>query len=123
MKTISKVLLILVAAVCLFTVVPQNTVMAANNASSVIGEVKVTDPNSNLSDGLKKVIGKLLGFLQIASGLIAILMIAITGFNYIIGGADMKKEMKDKMLPIIVGLVLVFGAVSIAQFILGAVGG
>ena len=45
-------------------------------------------------------------------------MIAVTGFNYIISTPEVKKEMLSKMLPIVVGLILVFGAVSIAKFLL-----
>lgn len=70
----------------------------------------------------KKIIGNLLGFLQIASGLISIIIIATTGYNYIVAPTpDLKGELKRKMLPIILGLVLVFCAMSIAKFIVGAI--
>ena len=68
------------------------------------------------------VIGKLLGFLQVASGIVAVLMIAIVGFNYIISTPEVKDEMKKKMLPIIIGIVLVFGATSVAKFLIGVAG-
>ena len=64
----------------------------------------------------------MLGFLQIAAGLLSIVMIAFVGFNYITATPDVKKELQTKMLPIVIGLVLVFGAVSVARFILGVVG-
>ena len=46
-------------------------------------------------------------------------MIAIVGFNYIISTPEVKDEMKKKMLPIIIGIVLVFGATSVAKFLIG----
>lgn len=119
MKKIRKIILILVVAICIFEVIPQNISVA--NTSDVVGQVVPVTPNDNLAKGLQATIGKLLGFLQVASGLISILMIAITGFNYIVSTPDVKEEMKKKMLPIIMGLVIVFGAVSIAKFILGTV--
>ena len=54
----------------------------------------------------------------------SVLVIAFTGFQYIVSAdAEMKNEMKKKMLPIIIGLILVFFATSITTFLLGAVGG
>ena len=117
MKTLQRMILVLMMAVCIFSILPQNIVKA--DAISAVEGVKVNEGTKY--DGLQKVVGRLLGFLRIASGLVAILMIAITGFNYIVGTPDVKDEMKKKMLPIIIGLILVFGAVSIATFILNAV--
>lgn len=125
MKTINKVLVVLFIAVCTFAIMPNNISMAATGASTkeIVGGVTATTPDDTYAKDLQGTIGKLLGFLQLASGLVAILMIAIVGFNYIISTPDVKDEMKKKMLPIIIGLVLVFGAVSVAKFILGVVGG
>lgn len=117
MKIVKKIILILVIAICVFEVIPQNISVASTK--DVVGTVIPVTPSEDLATGLQATIGKLLGFLQIASGLVSILMIAIVGFNYIIATPDVKDEMKKKMLPIIIGLVLVFGAVSIAKFLLG----
>ena len=76
------------------------------------------------TSGVTGIIRKLLGFLQVASALMSVLVIAFTGFQYIVSAdAEMKNEMKKKMLPIIIGLILVFFATSITTFLLGAVGG
>ncbi len=123
MKTLQRIFIILVIAGCVFGLILPNISMAAgSSASDIVAGVNATTPDGTLATDFQATIGKLLGFLQIASGLMAILMIAITGFNYIIATPDVKEEMKKKMLPIIIGLVLVFGAVSVARFILGAVG-
>ena len=122
MKTIQKVLLILMVIACVFTVLPQN-VFANNDVSNAKAALSINTTTTADVSGLQGLIGNLVGFLQIASGLAAVFMIAFTGFNYIVGTPELKNEMKAKMLPIIVGLILVFGAVSIAKFILGAVGG
>ena len=119
LRTLQKVLLILTIAVCIFSILPQNIVKA--DATSVVEGVGKKVSEGSEYGGLQTVVGRLLGFLRIASGLVAILMIAITGFNYIVGTPDVKDEMKKKMLPIIIGLILVFGAVSVATFILNAV--
>ena len=124
MKTINKILAILIISICAFVIMPKNEALAAGGAASaIVGGVKAEAPEGTYASDLQSTIAKLLGFLQVASGLVAILMIAIVGFNYIISTPDVKEEMKKKMLPIIIGLVLVFGAVSVAKFILGVVGG
>lgn len=122
MKTLGKLIAIVLIAVCMFAIMPQNTSVASSSgAAGIVGQVTPKEPQGDLSKGLRDVVGRLLGFLQIASGLVSILMIAVTGFNYIVSTPDVKEEMKKKMLPIIIGLIIVFGAVSIARFILGAV--
>ena len=120
MKTVYKVFAILMIAVSMFVIMPDNMCLA--DAKGAIGQVEKA-ANSNeataAADGLASVIGKLLGFLQVASGIVAVLMIAIVGFNYIISTPEVKDEMKKKMLPIIIGIVLVFGATSVAKFLIG----
>ena len=46
-------------------------------------------------------------------------MIAVTGFRYIIETPEIKGELKKNMFPIIVGIILVFFATSIAKFFIG----
>lgn len=129
MKTVYKVFAILMIAVSMFVIMPNNMCFAEDSAGTTaitaINKVKDNTNStsaSNAADGLAGVVGKLLGFLQIASGIVAVLMIAIVGFNYIISTPEVKDEMKKKMLPIIVGIVLVFGATSVAKFLIGVVG-
>ena len=123
MKTIYKVMAILMIAVSMFVIMPDNMCLA--DAAGAINQVKDAandEKATTAADDLAKVIGKLLGFLQVASGIVAVLMIAIVGFNYIISTPEVKDEMKKKMLPIIIGIVLVFGATSIAKFLIGVAG-
>lgn len=121
MKTLKRLSVILLIAVCVWSVMPQNVSVAASSALDVVGSVTPSNPDQGTSNSLASIVGRLLGFLQIASGLVAVLMLAVTGFNYIIATPDVKDEMKKKMLPIIIGIILVFGAVSFAKFIMGVV--
>lgn len=128
MKTMYKIFAVLLIAVSMFVVMPDNMSFAATSTgTAAIGAIEKITPDQDAAGtaatkGLTDVIARLLGFLQIASGVIAVLMIAIVGFNYIISTPEIKDEMKKKMLPIIVGIVLVFGATSVAKFLIGVVG-
>lgn len=122
MKTMYKVLAVLIIAVSMLVIMPDNMSLAATAADAGNAIDGITVSGGGDVSKLQNVVGKLLGFLQVASGIIAVLMIAITGFQYIVETPEVKKEIKAKMLPIIVGIVLVFGATSIAKFIIGVAG-
>ena len=125
MKFFSKLLIILFITIFAFGIVPQNV----SFAGKISNFAKATDPaNSGISvsigdDLSSKVIKKILALLQIASALITIVVLAFTGFNYITSqDAEMKSEIKKRMLPILIGLVLVFSATTVTRFILAVVG-
>ena len=126
MKICKKIFLALLLITCMLTVIPSNftEVEAASSVSSLVGKLEGEKPEDSLSRGLRTRISQLLGFVQLAAGIISVVVICFTGFNYIVASTpDMREEIKKKMLPLVIGMVLVFGAASIAQFILGAVGG
>ena len=116
MKIIQKILLVLLIAMTVFVVMPQNVFADALGA---INQVSPTEVDNNISSNFSTVVGRILGFLQIASGLVAVIMIAYTGFRYIVETPDMKEKLKKDMIPIVVGILLVFFATSIARFFIG----
>ena len=121
MKIFQKISIVLIVAVIAsFTLgtVSTNISMAAGGQSPTDVMENVTGSSDDIdTSGLTDVAGKILTFLQVISGVFAIIMIAVTGFRYIIETADVKKELKQSMLPIIIGILLVFFATSIAKFI------
>ena len=121
MKFITKLFIILSISVFTFAIVPQNTSFAGK-ISSMVSETKPTD-NAIMGSAMTDIVKSILSLLQVGSALITIIVLAFTGFNYIVAAdAEMKSEMKKKMLPIIIGLILVFSATSIAKFLLAVVG-
>ena len=121
MKTLQKVLVILLIAMFVFALVPVNT------ANAIDWETEVWQPmSSNEANVDTKAVSEftslantILTFLQILSGITAVVMIAITGFRYIVETPEVKGELKKNMVPIVIGILLVFFAVSIAKFFLG----
>ncbi len=75
--------------------------------------------NGSAGDSFKGVVETILGFLQVISGLLSVVIIAVTGFKYITETPDMRNELKKSMVPIVVGLLLVFFATTIAKFFIG----
>ena len=101
MKTLQKILVILLVAICVFSVMPKGSVLAADSASSAIDEID-SKAGSGGIEGTDK-----------------LTEVAVTGFRYIVETPEVKGELKKNMFPIIVGIILVFFATSIAKFFIG----
>lgn len=118
MKTFTKICIVLMLALCVFMVISNNYTVAASDAQNAIDNINANGSVAG-TDKLTTLAGRILTFLQVASGIAAVIMIAVTGFRYIIETPEVKGELKKNMFPIIVGIVLVFFATSIAKFFIG----
>ena len=120
MKMFQKILVIALISMLMFTLMPvisSNAVDVGNTISQMNGsKSNITDNDTTPFITLGDTI---LTFLQILSGIAAVIMIAISGFRYIVETPEVKGEIKKTMLPIVIGIILVFAAVSIAKFFLG----
>lgn len=122
MKTFTKVMVILLIAACVFMCLPQNMVFADKNDITNVTDNMQGDTSTakNYTAGIQKTINTVIGFLQIASGMAAIISLVMVGFNYITAGTAVKKEeVLGKFWPILIGFILVFGASTIVKFAIG----
>lgn len=119
MKKIVNMLIIMLM-ICGFIILPQGQVRAAGETtvSGIVKGIRPIDPTEDKYSDLAKVVGKIIGFLQIASGITTVIMVAFLGFELITSMPEVRGEIKKKMLPMIIGIMLVFGATSIANFII-----
>ena len=87
-----------------------------------------TDPNSNecafngldATAKLNKMISEVINFFSVIIGIVAVLMIIVGGFRYIISGGDTGNvtSAKNTILYAIIGLIIVVFAQFIVKFIL-----
>ena len=70
---------------------------------------------------LETVSGKIIGFLQLTSAIAAVVLISVFGFKFILGSANEKAEYQKSFIPLIIGVVVVFAATSIAKLLFGIV--
>lgn len=68
--------------------------------------------------GLTKMAGQVIKLIQMASVILATILIAVFGFKFIMGSANEKADYQKSFIPLIVGLVVVFAATSIARLIM-----
>ena len=66
---------------------------------------------------IKELAGKILGFLQVIGGIAAVIIVAIFGIKYMMGSLEEKAEYKKSFVPLIVGIVVLYGAVTIANIL------
>lgn len=119
MKKIIKLMIIFLIILCSIIVIPKSQVCAADvSVGDIALGIKATDPAEKNYSDLSNVVGKIMAFLQIASGLTSVIMIAFIGFKLITTTPDVRGELKGKLFPILIGIILVFGATSIAKFII-----
>lgn len=119
MKNIILKIIVIAIVITGILTIPQNKVEATGNytVSGIAGMMSPDYVNPDKYSPLQRVIGKILGFLQVASALTTVVVVAFLGFKMLTETPEVKREVKHKGLPIIIGVVLVFGATSVASFI------
>ena len=124
-KTLKIAMMIAMIIATLFTF--SNMSFAADNTSSgknasgVIADINTNTSFSSASaqaGELSKIAGKVIGLIQVASVVLAVILIAVFGFKFIMGSANEKADYQKSFIPLIVGLVVVFAATSIAKVIM-----
>lgn len=75
----------------------------------------------SVSDNAKNSItsfgGQIVGTLQVVGTVIAVLILVVLGIKYMMGSAEEKAEYKKTMMPYLVGALLIFAAVTIANMV------
>lgn len=122
------ILLIAVFAASLFTVSPllSQPAYAQADASSqqackTIKSINPNDTSCGAADGqVSKIIRIVLQMLSIVAGIIAVIMVIISGLKYITSQGDSNKiaSAKNSLIYAIVGLVIVAAAQIIVQFVI-----
>ena len=69
-------------------------------------------------DEMAVIAGKILGLIQGATIILTIVLVAVFGFKFVMGSANEKAEYQKSFIPLIVGVLVVFGATTIANFLL-----
>lgn len=107
MKKSMKIVSILMMAVMM--------IMVATPVLAVTATVTPTQPTDTA--GILKLAGKILGFLQWIALIGGVLIIAVLGIKYMMGSLEEKAEYKKSMIPLIVGIIVVMGATTIANLL------
>lgn len=121
-KTLKLITAIFMVATIIFT--SASVVFAGDTPGTIIDKIE-SGKDANMSsavtsaEGITALAGKVIGLIQIASAIAAVILVAVFGFNFIMGSAEQKSDYQKSFIPLIVGVVVVFSATSIAKLLFG----
>lgn len=101
------------------------SVFAANNTTNEVGYKPFTptdmknsiNSSGNASTSIKKIGGSLIGMLQTAGVVVAIVIMIVIGIKYMMGSTADKAEYKKSLMPYLVGAIFIFGAVAVSEMV------
>ena len=95
-------------------------VFAATDTTGIVDSIGgQINADAGAASELTELAGKVIGLIQIASAVAAVILIAVFGFKFILGSANEKADYQKSFIPLIVGVVVVFAATSIAKLLFG----
>ena len=81
----------------------------------VLNSVEASKPGDTTE--IMSTINSILGFLQWAAIIGGVLIITILGIKYMMGSLEEKADYKKSMIPLVVGVIVVMGATTIANIL------
>ncbi len=105
-------LLSVLMMVALITMSVVSPVFASN--SSVINGINIQSGNTQ---SMQELAGKILGFIRNIALIGGVVIIAVLGLKYMMGSLEEKSEYKKSMIPLVVGIVVVMSATTIAKLL------
>ena len=113
-QTLVKIVAVLLIAICVISF--------TNNVNAELLDPKNIQPDANVESGdALQLAQKAAGWIRNISVIAAVIIIMIIGVKYILGSVEEKAEYKKTFMPLIIGIILVVAATTIATFIFNAV--
>lgn len=75
--------------------------------------------SNDAETGIKKIVGGVFKFLQLAGSIIAIAILVIFGIKWFFATAQTRAQLKEQMWGYIIGALLVFGATTLMGWLAG----
>lgn len=112
MKKVTKILtIVLLVAMIVLSV---SEVFAAGGILSNIEAAANTTVNMGT---LPQTIGKVIAYIRNAAIIIGVVIIIILGIKYMLGSVEEKAGYQKSFVPLVVGIIVVMAATSIASFL------
>lgn len=108
-KSIKIVSILMIALMLVMVATP---VFAQTTPKDI--ESKITEGNT---EGIKNIGGNILGIIRVVGTIVAVGALLILGVKYMMGSVEEKAEYKKAFMPYILGAILLFAAVNLADMI------
>ena len=115
MKKFTKILtVVLLVAIIVMTV---SNVFAAG---TILNQIENSANSANVdTSSIAGMAGTIIAYLRNAAVIIGVIIIIILGIKYMTGSVEEKAGYQKSFIPLIVGIVVVVAATSIASFLFG----
>ncbi len=110
-----KKIMVIVMTIMMICMLAVPVLAAIDVTPAEVGDKITVDENASKS--ITDFGGKIVGVLQVAGTVIAVLILVVIGIKYMMGSAEEKAEYKKTMMPYLVGALLIFAAVTIANMV------
>lgn len=124
MKKTAKILSIILLALITISFATTSVLAAGSATKTNPLDPSTVQDNADYSmadDTLLTTAGKIIGMIRNISVIAAVIIIMVLGVKYMLGSVEEKAEYKKSFMPLIIGIILVVAATSIASFIFGLV--
>ena len=114
-----KILIICMSIILFISMTSSFCVNAGGLEQSVLDGMKGINSKDGVptDSGIAKVINIVIGGLQYAGSGISLIVVAMLGIKYMLAGVEEKAEIKKQAIPIVIGCILLFGAVNLMSAI------
>ena len=86
--------------------------------TTIIGLMKDTAGQMDIGNGgIKDSINNVIGLIQVAGTGISVIVVTMLGIKYLLASPSEKADVKKQITPILIGCVLLFGAVNLVAII------
>jgi len=115
-KSIKLISVLLMATMVIISL---SNVVCATTAADVLNTVQSGTSLDKVQGGsdLQQLVGKIISLLQYIAIIGGALILAVLGIKYMMGSVEEKAEYKKSFIPLIVGVVVVMGAFTIANIL------
>ena len=86
-------------------------------ASIVTPGSVIPSTNGNSQKDIRRIGGQIVGTLQSVGTIVSVIILVVIGIKYMIGSAEERAEYKKTMMPYLIGAVLIFASVTIANMV------
>lgn len=114
-KKIILMSLIFILVLCVFSA----TALADDPIETLLDTVKQDEVSAGdtSGEGIQAAINTILGITQIAGTGVALIAVSLLGIKYMLASAEDKAEIKKYIVGVVIGGLLVFGGVELAQML------
>lgn len=116
-KTIVRILTVVLLAIMLVST--GLTVVNAANVTIPIDQVK-GDTTSDIAKGVNNIGGTILGVLQVAAAVIAVIVLVVLAIKYIMASPNDKADLKNEVILVVIGAVLIFGGANVLTWVVSS---